>query len=267
MYGTKRKIESKKFSGPIWKQYYNIVNYINNNYLNVCVLRENGQIENRQIANYPFVAIEELVANAIVHNNYENGKPIQIYVSEKQINIVNYNRPLPPLSLKDLNERNVFNERDTENPEIRDMFKSLGIIESFGTGIGEAKKAMMDNGSPKLYYKLFSESDNVTSVVIPVNEEYASIKNGLNNTEDFNPTTQSQEFKNRVLKSKNTSKVKENLLLIYRTLEHSTFGNSDIAKTLNCSETTATKYISKLKDELDIILPVEGKGKAKYHFK
>ncbi len=266
LFGTKRKMESKKFSGPIWKQYYNIVNYINNNYLNVCVLREEGKMENRQIANYPFVAIEELVANAIVHNNYENGKAIQIYISEKQINIVNYNRPLPPLSLNDLNERSVFNERDTENPEIRDMFKDLGIIESFGTGIGEAKKAMIDNGSPKLYYKLFSESDNVTSVVIPVNEEYASIKNGINITA-FKQIDQTQEFRDRILKSKNTSKVKENLLLIYRTLSQFTFGNSDVAKTLNCSETTATKYISKLKDGLGIILPVEGKGKAKYHFK
>ena len=267
MYGTKRKMESKKFSGPIWKQYYNIVNYINNNYLNVCVLREDGQIENRQIANYPFIAIEELVANAIVHNNYENGKPIQIYVSEKQINIVNYNRPLPPLSLKDLNERNVFNERDTENPEIRDMFKSLGIIESFGTGIGEAKKAMMDNGSPKLYYKLFSESDNVTSVVIPVNEEYASIKNGLNSTEVFKQIDQAQVLKDRISKSKNTSKVKENLLIVYKTLGQSTFGNSDVAITLDCSRTTSTKYIKKLKDELGIILPVNGVGKAKYHFR
>ena len=88
LFGTKRKMESKKFSGPIWKQYYNIVNYINNNYLNVCVLREEGKMENRQIANYPFVAIEELVANAIVHNNYENGKAIQIYISEKQINLL-----------------------------------------------------------------------------------------------------------------------------------------------------------------------------------
>ena len=97
--------------------------------------------------------MEELLANAIVHNNYENGKPIQIYVSEKQINIVNYNKPLPPIRISDLNERTFFNERDTENPEIRDMFKALGIIESFGTGIGETKRSMRENGSPDLFYK------------------------------------------------------------------------------------------------------------------
>ena len=146
------------------------------------------------------------------------------------------------------------------------MFKDLGIIESFGTGIGEAKKAMIDNGSPKLYYKLFSESDNVTSVVIPVNEEYASIKNGINITA-FKQIDQTQEFRDRILKSKNTSKVKENLLIVYKTLGQSTFGNSDVAITLDCSRTTSTKYIKKLKDELGIILPVNGVGKAKYHFR
>ncbi len=66
-------------------------------------------------------------------------------MSEKQINIVNYNKPLPPIRISDLNERTFFNERDTENPEIRDMFKALGIIESFGTGMGEASSCKRYN--------------------------------------------------------------------------------------------------------------------------
>lgn len=82
-------------------------------------------------------------------------------------------------------------ERDTENPEIRDMFKALGIIESFSTGIGEAKRA-------------------------------------LEGTE--------------------------------------VFGNSRIIEILNCSETTATKYIKLLYEELKITLLVEGAGKGKYKF-
>ena len=52
--------------------------------------------------------------------------------------------------LHGFNERTFFNERDTENPEIRDMFKALGIIESFGVGIDEAKRAMEGNSSPAL---------------------------------------------------------------------------------------------------------------------
>lgn len=266
VFGSKRKMESKFFKGPIWKQYRAVVNYVNDNFLNTLVLREDGEAVNRKVSNFPFVAVEELVANAIVHNNYENGKPIQVYISERQINIVNYNKPLPPLKLQDLNDRTFFNERDTENPEIRDMFKSLGIIESFGTGIGEAKKALESNGSPGLYYKIFESFDNVTSVVIPVCEEYISLKKGSNPYKKVGIEGQTQLFKKRILDSKYSTKIKENMCRLYDALGTEVFGNSSVAKILNCSEATATKYLYRMYEELQITVKVEGAGKGKYKF-
>lgn len=266
LFGSKRKMESKYFKGPIWKQYYATVNYINDNFLNTLVLREDGKATNRRISNFPFVALEELVANAIVHNNYENGKPIQIYVSESQINIVNYNKPLPPLKIQDLNERRFFNERDTENPEIRDMFKALGIIESFGTGIGEAKRALENNGSPKLVYKVFDTMDNVTSVVIPVSEEYKSIKEADKPKEKLGIESQSQDIKQKILESGYSKTTKQNLITIYNEIGTEVFGNSGIVKILGCSETTATNYINRMYEELQITAMVEGMGKGKYKF-
>lgn len=266
MYGTKRKMESKLFKGPIWKQYYTIVDYINNNFLNTIVIREDGVANNKKVTNYPFIAIEELVANAIVHNNYENGKPLQIYVSEKQINIVNYNKPLPPLRISDLNERTFFSERDTENPEIRDMFKSLGIIESFGTGIGEAKKALQSNGSPDLYYKTFDTTDNVTSVVIPVNEEYLLIKNGADSKSEVKIELQTKVIKEKIMNFNCSKNIKKNILKLYDTLGTEVFGNTRVSEILGCSETTATKYINRMSKEMCISAPVEGIGKSKYRF-
>ena len=266
MFGTKRKMESKHFKGAIWKQYYNIVNYINDNYLNTIILRSDGKADNRKINNFPYISVEELVANAIVHNNYENGKAIQIYISNTQINIVNYNKPLPPLKISDLNERTFFNERDTENPEIRDMFKSIGIIESFGTGIGEAKRALKENGSPDLYYKNFDMMDNVTSVVIPVNEEYLKIKNGTENIDNIDVDSETQKIKQIIMNSGYSSTTKHKLIKIFECLGAEIFGNSKIAEVLGCSETTATSYIKKMYNELNIISAVEGSGKGKYTF-
>ena len=291
MFGTKRRMESKTFTGPLWKQYRKIVEYINDKYLSTLVIRDEGKANNRKVANFPYVAVEELVANAIVHNNYENGKPIQIYISNTQINIVNYNRPLPPLKIEDLNERTFFNERDTENPEIRDMFKSLGIIESFGTGIGEAKRAMEANGSPALYYKIFDEISDVTSVVLPVNEEYLEIK-GIKrsssgypesaaaeagygndgNRENKGPVTggnaeyKDSDIRKAIMNSAYSHLIKDRLLRISDNLADEVFGNSKVAQMLGCSETTATSYIKKLHDELHIISPVDGMGKGKYIF-
>ena len=267
MFGTKRKMEAKYFRGPIWKQYYAIVNYINDNYLNTIVVREEGEASNRKIVNFPYIAIEELVANAIVHNNYENGKPIQIYISDKQINIVNYNKPLPPLKIQDLNERTFFNERDTENPEIREMFKALGIIESFGTGIGEAKRALEENDSPTLYYKTFDSTDNVTSVVIPVNEEYMEMKNNTKPKKKVGIESETQEIKQIIMDSHYSSSTKRKLIQIYEQIGPEVFGNSRIVEVLGCSEPTATSYIKRMCNELHIIRAVEGRGKGKYVFR
>lgn len=266
MFGTKRKMESKVFKGAVWKQYYSALEYINNNFLNELVIRVDGKAENRKVENFTFIALEELLANAIVHNNYENGKPIQIYISEKQINIVNYNKPLPPIRISDLNERTFFNERDTENPEIRDMFKALGIIESFGTGIGEAKRSMRENGSPDLFYKTFDVNDNVTSVVIPVNEEYFEIKNGTKPKKKVWIENETKDFKQKILDSGYTKKIKQNILKLYEEIGTEVFGNSRVVEVLGCSEVTATAYLKRMEDELKIIVPVEGMGKGKYRF-
>lgn len=125
---------------------------------------------------------------------------------ENYHSIVNYNKPLPPIRISDLNERTFFNERDTENPEIRDMFKALGIIESIGTGIGEAKRSMRENGSPDLFYKTFDVNDNVTSVVIPVNDEYYEIKNGTKPKKKVWIENETKDFKQKILNSGYTKK-------------------------------------------------------------
>jgi predicted HTH transcriptional regulator len=267
MFGTKRRMVSKTFKGAIWKQYYSIVHYINENYLSTIVVREDGKANNRKINNFPYVAVEELVANAIVHNNYENGKSIQIYISDRQINIVNYNRPLPPLRIQDLNDRTFFNERDAENPEIRDMFKALGIIESFGTGIGEAKRALEKNGSPALYYKTFGNLDNVTSVVIPVNEEYMEIENSvkLNKNMDIENDNEAQDIEQIIMYSNYSSNTKHKLMKIFESIGSEIFGNSKVVEVLDCSEVTATSYIKRMCN-LHIIHSVDGRGKGKYVF-
>ena len=147
------------------------------------------------------------------------------------------------------------------------MFKTLGIIESFGTGIGEAKRALEENGSPALYYKVFDITDNVTSVVIPVNEEYMGIKNETNPRKKIGIESETQEIKQIIRDSHYSSSTKHKLIQIFEQLGAEVFGNSKIVEVLGCSETTATTYIKRMCDELHIIHAVEGIGKGKYVFR
>ena len=119
--------------GAIRRQYYSALEYINNSYLNELIIRVDGSSDNRKIENFPFIALEELLANAIVHNNYEND-------------------------------------------------------------------------SPDLFYKTFDANDNVTSVVIPVNEEYYELKSGSKPKEKVWIENETKDFKQKILDSGYTKK-------------------------------------------------------------
>ncbi len=273
--GSKNRMEAKDFKGPIWKQYYASLKYIDDSFIRTVTLREDGIATNKRISNFPYKAVEELLANAVVHKNYESGKAIQVYIADDRINIINYNKPLPPVTLDDLNKRTIFTERDSVNPEIRDMFKDLGIIESYGTGVGEAKRACKENGNEPIYYKLFDEDTDITSVVIQCNEKYSEIANEKLRTGDEKLRTESKncELKAKKLRTAEIIRnsnyaigVKSKLEKIYIAYSESVFSPKDIISLLKVSPNTATNYINKLQ-ELQLIDKVKGTGQSKYIFK
>ena len=201
-------------------------------------------------------------------SNYEEYKTIQIYITNEEINIINYNKPLPPITLEDLNTRTIFKERDSVNPEIRDMFKNLGIIESYGTGVGEAKKACELNGSEPIFYKLFDDNSNITSVVIPINKMYCKLTNKKLRTEYKKLRTESKKVRTEdlILNSSNSLNVKNNMDKIYIAFLKSIFSPKDIIELLGVAPNTATHYINKLK-ELGLLEKVKGIGQSKFKFK
>ncbi len=266
--GSKNRMEAKDFKGPIWKQYDTALKYIDDTFIRTITLRDDNIATNKKISNFPIKAVEELLANAIVHKNYEENKTIQVYITNREINIINYNKPLPPITLADLNNKTIFLERDSVNPEIRDMFKNLGIIESYGTGVGEAKRACEANGNRPIHYKLFDDSSNITSVVIPCNDQYCELINKNLRTEGGNLRTEGGNLRTQALisNSKYKTSTKNNLEKIYIAFCHDTFGPKDIIELLHISPNTATSYISKL-SELNVLTKVAGVGQSKYRFK
>lgn len=91
---------------------------------------------------------------------------------------VNHNRPLPPVTIEDLNTKEEFDDRDYLNPELKDMFFALDLIESYGSGIRRAKRAMAANGSPALVFTPDNETDDYTMATAYINSEFASIRAG-----------------------------------------------------------------------------------------
>ncbi len=56
------------------------------------------------------------------------------------------------------------------------MFFKLDLIQSYGSGVRRAKKAMEDNKSPRLVYSPDNDTDDYTQVVAYINEEFTRIQ-------------------------------------------------------------------------------------------
>ncbi len=59
---------------------------------------------------------------------------------------------------------------------IKEMFFALKLIQSYGSGIRRAKRAMKANGSPKLVFGPDNDTDDYTQVSAYINEEFARIQ-------------------------------------------------------------------------------------------
>ena len=164
------------------------------------------------------------------------------------------------------------------------MFKSLDLIESFGSGIGKAKRAMAENGQEKIHFEEYSDNIDITSVVVPINSKYLEFISKAKKTdneslnldiESQNLDIESQKIDIRVnsidsigiiKKSNYSNTIKNALMRIYHKFFNETFGRSDIVNYLTISNASGTNYINYL-IELELITPVTGLGKGKYKFR
>ena len=169
------KMESKIFRGPVWIQAQRVRDYFRDTALASYTVREPGKPGAHKVFNWPLEMFEELSTNCILHKEYSRAQYIGIYVYKDHLSFVNHNRPLPPVTIEDLNEKTVFDDRQYLNDELKEMFFNLDLIQSYGSGIRRAKKAMAYNGSPRLVYSPDNDMDDYTQVVAYINDEFAKI--------------------------------------------------------------------------------------------
>ena len=183
------KMESKRFDGPVWIQAKQVSKYLEDNIMVSYTIRESDKIEHKIIYNYPLTAFEELATNAILHKEYDTPEYVGIYIYKDRISFVNHNRPLPPVTIEALNRDRSFDRRQYLNKELKDMFFSLNLIESYGSGIRRAKDALIENGSPELKFYPDNDVDNYTNAVMEINTEFLKSFNGSSTKETTKETT------------------------------------------------------------------------------
>ena len=87
---TGTNMTEKIFTGPIQRQLKDALAYIKNYVIKEVVIKSENKAEAQRIYNYPYVAVEEILANAVYHRSYQVNEPITIRITPDSIEITSF---------------------------------------------------------------------------------------------------------------------------------------------------------------------------------
>ena len=142
------EIVERIFRGPLHQQLRDALLYIRNNVLEERVLKLPDRAEADRHFNWPYVAIEEALANAVYHKGYDVREPIEVRVDGDTIEIVSFPGPDRSVTPEGLRTFRVTN-RHYRNRRIGEFLKEIHLTEGRNTGFRKILRALEANGSPK----------------------------------------------------------------------------------------------------------------------
>jgi len=215
--------DEQTFKGSLYKQITNLLQYLKNVVLTEKVIKIQGQAEALRIWNYPYEAVEEIIANAYYHRSYENVSPIEVSVYPDKLVVLSFPGPLPPVDKEMLKEKKIIS-REYRNRRIGDFLKELDLTEGRGTGFPIIYRRMEQNGSPKPVF----ETDDVHThflAVLPVHPEFLK-KDDAENSTVILPQLESPKAKEILLfceESRSRKEILDMLGVTYHTLNFERF--------------------------------------------
>jgi ATP-dependent DNA helicase RecG len=153
-----RSFTEKYFKGPVHHQLRAILDYFKANVIQEQIVKVSKQAEAERFYNYPFAALEEVLANAVYHKSYELSKPIEVQLWPNRIEILSYPGPVPPVDAQILRQNQRIVARDYRNRRIGDFLKELRLTEGRGTGFPVIYRSMEANGSAKPVFETDAQS-------------------------------------------------------------------------------------------------------------
>ena len=240
----------KKFTGPIWKQVKDALDYIKTNIIEEKVVKIANQAEAERFYNYPYNALEEALVNAVFHKSYREPEPVEIRIYVDSIQIINY----PGLAKWIDVERFATGKaraRKYRNRRIGEMFKEIDLSEKQGTGIPKILRELQKNGSHEPEFEM-DEDRNYLNIIF-------HIRDGFENSSKISDK----------ISDKMSDKMSDKEKLFYGSLLQA-FGNSEYVTTKIMSEvtgmadSTVRRYMNKFCDFG--IIKADGKNKGTKYY-
>ena len=100
-------------------------------------------LHERNLVEYPSLALRELILNAVLHRSYESTGPVRVYWFSDRIEIQSPGGLFGEASPENFPTRNSY-----RNPVVAEALKTLGFVNRFGMGVVRAQSALQKNGNP-----------------------------------------------------------------------------------------------------------------------
>ena len=103
----------------------------------------------KDVVNYPYKALRELIMNAVMHRDYQANMPTRLYQYDNHIEIMNpgglYGQARP---------ENFPHVNDYRNSVVAGMMKILNYVNMFNHGIGEVQDLLHANENPEAVFNI-----------------------------------------------------------------------------------------------------------------
>jgi len=160
------------FTGNLFQQLTNALSYLKNQIIIEKVVKIEGIAEADRFYNYPYIALEEALCNAVYHRGYDNDSTIEVRIYPSHIDIISFPGPLPPLSKEKL-KNNIFDVRKYRNRRIGEFLKELHLTEGRATGIPTITRELKKNGSPEAVFET-DDDRNYFKISFKINSGFIS---------------------------------------------------------------------------------------------
>ena len=142
-------------------------------------------VHDKRVETYPFAreAVREAVYNALAHNSYMYGVPIQIRIDEESL-IISNSGTLPEGWTTDT----LLSPHDSipYNPDMANVFYKAGYIESWGRGIQKICEACTSLGAPAPEYSVIGHNIRIKfKALFKVDGGLNGVKDGVKELTDI----------------------------------------------------------------------------------
>lgn len=202
-------LNERRFEGCLYKVLPELENFIRdgivtNRPVPVSILRE------KNVQNYPYKALRELMMNAVMHRDYQSNMPTRLYQYDNHIEIMNpgglYGQARP---------ENFPYVNDYRNGVVAEMMRTLNYVNMFNHGVRDVQQLLKENDSPEAVFNI----DLVTAFSVVVKDSAEPSNVTVNVTvNSFNELTERQRDIYNLINTRVTDNVTVNVAFLSQKL-------------------------------------------------